>query len=271
MVLVTSGGFHGAYLASRRSLWMTAIAGEGTGMERDYDFASGSLLFRNDGAHLFTPRAVAVNPSHDRDSLVWEPGLVGEWQNVDDASSMKIERGEWQSYTVEYAHTIEKGRLTGYLSTIGKERYLDVMPARGEDHGSFLLPLHVVLRGAASGGWLMPVVPPMVSAATGAYLDADAQRAITALPEIASVDFIKFQDVLLPGERLIIACNTGDDFQHLGDFPADFNTVFGRFGRLDHDVFSSELPGKGHAPGALGSFLGCRFCCRSSGFRKLFL
>ena len=94
---------------------------------------------------------VSVNPSHDRDSLVWEPGLIGEWQNVDDASSMKIERGEWQSYTVEYAHTIEKGRLTGYLSTIGKERYFDVMPARGEDHGSFLLPLHVMLRITLAG------------------------------------------------------------------------------------------------------------------------
>ncbi len=40
MVLVTSDGFHGAYLASRRSLWITAIAGDGTGMERDYDHSS---------------------------------------------------------------------------------------------------------------------------------------------------------------------------------------------------------------------------------------
>lgn len=40
MVLVTSQGFHGAYLASRRSLSVMAIAGEGTGMERDYDFSS---------------------------------------------------------------------------------------------------------------------------------------------------------------------------------------------------------------------------------------
>src|SRR5665213_2129229 len=40
MVLVTSHGFHGAYLGSRHSLWMTAIAGEGTGMERDYDHSS---------------------------------------------------------------------------------------------------------------------------------------------------------------------------------------------------------------------------------------
>jgi PmbA protein len=40
MVLVTSGGFHGAYLASRQSVSMMAIAGEGTGMERDYDYSS---------------------------------------------------------------------------------------------------------------------------------------------------------------------------------------------------------------------------------------
>jgi len=40
MVLVTSHGFRGAYLGSRHSLAMTAIAGEGTSMERDYDFSS---------------------------------------------------------------------------------------------------------------------------------------------------------------------------------------------------------------------------------------
>ncbi|HMK79058.1 MAG TPA: TldD/PmbA family protein [Xanthobacteraceae bacterium] len=40
MVLVTSHGFRGAYVGSRHSLSATAIAGEGTGMERDYDFTS---------------------------------------------------------------------------------------------------------------------------------------------------------------------------------------------------------------------------------------
>ncbi len=40
MVLVTSHGFRGAYLGSRHSMSATAIAGEGTGMERDYDFSS---------------------------------------------------------------------------------------------------------------------------------------------------------------------------------------------------------------------------------------
>jgi PmbA protein len=40
MVLVTSHGFQGSYVGSRHSVSTTAIAGEGTGMERDYDFTS---------------------------------------------------------------------------------------------------------------------------------------------------------------------------------------------------------------------------------------
>jgi len=40
MVLVTSHGFRGAYLGSSHGLSMTAIAGEGTAMERDYDYSN---------------------------------------------------------------------------------------------------------------------------------------------------------------------------------------------------------------------------------------
>jgi PmbA protein len=40
MVLVTSHGFHGASIGSRQSIAMSAIAGEGTGMETDYDYTS---------------------------------------------------------------------------------------------------------------------------------------------------------------------------------------------------------------------------------------
>jgi len=39
-VLVTSHGFHGASIGSRHGIAMTAIAGDGTRMERDYDFTS---------------------------------------------------------------------------------------------------------------------------------------------------------------------------------------------------------------------------------------
>ena len=40
MVLVTSHGFHGASIGSRQSISMSAIAGNGTRMETDYDFSS---------------------------------------------------------------------------------------------------------------------------------------------------------------------------------------------------------------------------------------
>jgi PmbA protein len=40
MVLATSSGFRGSYMSSRHSVSMSAIAGEGTAMERDDDFSS---------------------------------------------------------------------------------------------------------------------------------------------------------------------------------------------------------------------------------------
>ncbi|WP_281926354.1 TldD/PmbA family protein [Roseibium album] len=40
VVLATSHGFEGSYMTSRYGMSMTAVAGEGTSMERDYDFDS---------------------------------------------------------------------------------------------------------------------------------------------------------------------------------------------------------------------------------------
>jgi PmbA protein len=40
MVLVTSTGFHGSYLRSSHGISMAAIVGDGTAMERDYDYTS---------------------------------------------------------------------------------------------------------------------------------------------------------------------------------------------------------------------------------------
>jgi PmbA protein len=53
MVLVTSTGFHGSYLRSSQGISMTAITGEGTGMERDYDFTSAPH-----GSDLASPESV---------------------------------------------------------------------------------------------------------------------------------------------------------------------------------------------------------------------
>jgi hypothetical protein len=94
---------------------------------------------------------LSLNPAYDDLTIAWDPRLLGVWQSPDDKSSVRIERGEWQSYRVRYEHPIETGDLTGYLTIVGNERYLDVMPARGQDHGSFLIPAHAVLRVRLEG------------------------------------------------------------------------------------------------------------------------
>jgi len=57
LVLVTSHGFHGATIASRHAIAMTAIAGDGTGMERDYDFSSALHASDLEGAQAIGRRA----------------------------------------------------------------------------------------------------------------------------------------------------------------------------------------------------------------------
>jgi hypothetical protein len=94
---------------------------------------------------------ISVHPAYEGESIGFDPALVGAWQDTDDNASMIIERGEWKSYRVHYVHPIETGDLTAYLTAIDDARYLDLMPARGEDRGSFVIPAHMVLRVALDG------------------------------------------------------------------------------------------------------------------------
>ena len=85
MVLVTSTGFTGAYLGSRHGISMQAIAGEGTGMEQDYDFSSAlhaadlaapADIGRTAGERAvrrLNPRKVATKPV----PVVFDPRIAG--------------------------------------------------------------------------------------------------------------------------------------------------------------------------------------------------
>lgn len=104
-------------------------------------------------ASLLSPAClvVSLHPCYDDDTIGWDPALLGSWHDADDRSSMEIERGEWKSYRVKYVHPIESGTLTGYLTAVGDDRFLNVMPARGEDRGSFLIPVHATVRMRLDG------------------------------------------------------------------------------------------------------------------------
>lgn len=85
VVLVTSGGFHGAYLGSHHGLSMTAISGRGTGMERDYEFSSALHASDLDDAAAVGRKAGEraarrVNPRKvptGRVPVVFEPRVAG--------------------------------------------------------------------------------------------------------------------------------------------------------------------------------------------------
>ena len=85
MVLVTSHGFRGAYIGSNHGLSMTAIAGDGTGMERDYDYSSvrhaADLERPEDIGRRAGERAVArINPrkvSTRKVPVVFDPRSAG--------------------------------------------------------------------------------------------------------------------------------------------------------------------------------------------------
>jgi hypothetical protein len=102
---------------------------------------------------------LSLNPVYDDTTIAWEPALIGHWVDAEDKASLEIERGEWRSYRVRYEHPIETGELTGYLTIIGNDKYLDLMPVRGQDRGSFIIPVHAFLRMKLDGDRL-ELAPP---------------------------------------------------------------------------------------------------------------
>jgi hypothetical protein len=85
---------------------------------------------------------------YDEAAVLVDDRLPGTWTNADDNVTVTIERSEWRSYRLEYAHPVEKGQLTAYLFKTGPAgtAYLDLTPVRGQALGSFVVPAHALLR-----------------------------------------------------------------------------------------------------------------------------
>lgn len=83
---------------------------------------------------------------YDQNRIEFDERLIGTWIDADDNVTMTIERSEWRSYRIQYIHPIEKGTLTGYLFREGTHWYMDLTAIRGQDHGSFVVPAHALVR-----------------------------------------------------------------------------------------------------------------------------
>jgi PmbA protein len=85
IVLVTSTGFTGSYIGSRHSVSMQAIAGDGTAMERDYDYSSALHAADLEAAEKIGQRAgeravKRLNPhkvATRRVPVVYDPRVAG--------------------------------------------------------------------------------------------------------------------------------------------------------------------------------------------------
>ena len=98
LVLVTSHGFHGATIASRHGISMTAIAGDGTGMERDYDFSSTLHASDLEGAQAIGRRAGerAVKRLNPRKVATRRVPVVFDCQDFRLAGRPPGQRRQWQ-------------------------------------------------------------------------------------------------------------------------------------------------------------------------------
>jgi hypothetical protein len=89
---------------------------------------------------------LSLHPFFDEDAIVFEEGLIGTWEDVENAATVQIERGEWRSYRIRYERGAESAELAGYVTQIGSERFLDLAPEHGEAHTEFLIPAHGLFR-----------------------------------------------------------------------------------------------------------------------------
>jgi hypothetical protein len=89
---------------------------------------------------------VSLQPAYSDDAIVFEEALVGQWENVDDRTSVTIERAEWRAYKVVYTERSTTIGFQGNLTRIGSTLFLDLTQARGVDEGPYVVPVHGIYR-----------------------------------------------------------------------------------------------------------------------------
>jgi hypothetical protein len=94
---------------------------------------------------------LSLQPVYDDQSIAFEEGLVGRWDNTEDRTSVTIERAEWRSYKVTYTDRFATYPFHGNLTTIRGASFLDLTQPRGSDAGPYLVPVHAVYRLTITG------------------------------------------------------------------------------------------------------------------------
>jgi len=94
---------------------------------------------------------VSLQPAYDDASITFDDALLGRWTNVEDRTTVVIDRAEWRSYKIVYADRSATFTFHGNLTAIGSASFLDLTQARGSDPGPYLVPVHGIYRVTVKG------------------------------------------------------------------------------------------------------------------------
>jgi PmbA protein len=230
MVLVTSGGFSGAYLTSRHSLSAMAIAGEGTGMERDYEFSSALHAADLDApdhvgrvagertAKRANPRKVATK----RAPVIFDPRVAGTLVGhlASAANGASIARKA----------SFLKDKMGETLFASGIRIVDDPLRRRGlrshpfDAEGVAVRPL-ALIEGGALRSWLLDSA---TARELGLTTTGHAQRGVSSAPSPGATNLHLEPGTLTP-EQLI--AETGEGFYVTDLIGSGTNLVTGDYSR----------------------------------------
>jgi UDP-2,3-diacylglucosamine pyrophosphatase LpxH len=89
---------------------------------------------------------VSLQPAYTDDAIVFEEGLIGQWENAEDRTAATIERAEWRAYKIVYTDRSTTLAFHANLTRIGETLFLDLTQVRGVDEGPYLVPVHGIYR-----------------------------------------------------------------------------------------------------------------------------
>ena len=70
---------------------------------------------------------VGLHPFYDDGSIEFDEALIGEWENVEEASALRVARGPWKSYRIDYTSGEETAAYDGHLARLGSFKLLDLV------------------------------------------------------------------------------------------------------------------------------------------------
>ena len=81
----------------------------------------------------------SLHPIYDDKSIEFDEALVGTWNNAETEVSAAVTRGEWRSYHISFTDRFGTTAFIGHLTSIGRRRFLSLLPADGLDKPAFLV------------------------------------------------------------------------------------------------------------------------------------